>query len=143
MRPGGLVPGGFGHSSGRESSVLLGSSRPLDRNPNQKCVHKRRHHDRLFLVDSESAIDSPDFYQTANGSVLCYDTSSIEFLVRIVHAKNELDRFVRHQKEDGSSSKKSNSECIQPKATSSTSPQAYQGKPQAWPRKFVSFWQIL
>ena len=52
----------------------------LDRNPNQKCVHKRRDHDRLYLIDSESAIDSSDFYQTANGSVSCYDTISIEFL---------------------------------------------------------------
>ena len=63
---------------------------PLDPNPDRKYqpyLHMKSHHDRLFVTDLEAAQDSLEFFQTANGSVFCYDTVPLEFLTKIINFK--------------------------------------------------------
>ena len=81
-RSGGLVSGGFGLSNGRKA-VYFSLVSPLDPNPDQQYkpyLHMKNHHDRLNMIDLEVAQISQDFDQTANGSVLCFDTIPSEFL---------------------------------------------------------------
>ena len=57
----------------------------------------KNHYDRLFGVDLEAAQNSVEFYQTANGSVLCYDTVPSEFLKMIITLRDGSERFVQEE----------------------------------------------
>ena len=71
IRSGGLVPGYFGGSIGR-NAVYFSLVSPFDTNRDPKYkpyIHMKNHNDRLYVIDLEEAQNSLDFYQTANGSV--------------------------------------------------------------------------
>ena len=75
------MPGRFGTTRSRET-VYFSLVSPLDENPDpnyKPYLHVKNHHDMLFVIDLEAAQHSLDFYQTTNGSVLCYDTVPAEF----------------------------------------------------------------
>ena len=96
-KAGGLAPGGLGTTKGRKA-VCISPVSPLDRNPNPKDkpnLHLKNHHDRLFMIDLEAAQNSLEFYQTANGSVKCYDTSS----GRALHQEHQRQRWIRKVRE--------------------------------------------
>ena len=96
------MPWSVGHRPGRKAEYLSLVS-PLDQNPATKCKqfqHSRRHHDRLYVIDPESAHDSLDFYQKANGSVLRYEHNSRRVRIRNVSLRNETDRFVGLRSDD-------------------------------------------
>ena len=57
----------------------------------------KNHYDRLFVVDLEAAQNSVEFYQKANGSVLCYDTVPSEFLKKIITLRDGSERFVQEE----------------------------------------------
>ena len=57
----------------------------------------KNHLDRLFVIDLESAQNSLEFYQTANGSVLCYGTVPFEFLTEIINLKDGSERCREEQ----------------------------------------------
>ena len=63
----------------------------------------------MFVIDVEALQQSLEFYQTANGSVLCYDTVPSEFLTKIINIKDAAERFVKAQSKerDASPTKKS------------------------------------
>ena len=65
----------------------------------KKCkpyLDVKENHDVMYLIDPKTAQESFDFDQTANGSVLCYDTVPAEFLTMIVNLKDGSPRFVQN-----------------------------------------------
>ena len=71
---------------------------PFDKNPDPKYkpyIHMKNHNDRWYVIALEEAQNSLDFYQTANGSVLCYITIPPEFLLKIINLKNKSVRFLK------------------------------------------------
>ena len=101
----------FGSSKGRKA-VYFSLVSPLDPNPDrkyQRYLHMKSHHDRLFVIDLEAAQNSLEFFQTANGSVFCYDTVPLEFLTKIINLKKRIRKvwkrrisrggIVSHEKE--------------------------------------------
>ena len=96
------MPGGFGISKGR-TAVYLSPLSPLDPNHDPKYKpyqHMKQHRDRLFVMDLEAAQNSLEFYQTANGSVLCCDTVPSEFLTKIINLKDGSERFGKGEYEE-------------------------------------------
>ena len=68
----------------------------LDPSPDPKYkpyIHRKNRHDRLFVIDLEAAQNSLEFNQTANESVLCYDTVPSEFLTKIINLKEGSQRL--------------------------------------------------
>ena len=68
--------------------------------PNGDPKHKphipmKNHHDRLCVIDLVEAQNSLEFYQTAKGSVLCYNTIPPEFPAKIISPRNKSVRFLR------------------------------------------------
>ena len=91
------MPGGFGTSKGGKA-VYFSLVSPLDQNPDPKYkpyTDMMNHHDRLLGIDLEAAQNSLEFHQTANGSVLCYDTVLAEFLTMFINIKDGSERFVK------------------------------------------------
>ena len=116
-----LVPWGFRISKGRKA-VYFSVVSPLDPNPDPKYkpyLHMKNHHERLFVMDLE-AQNSLGFYQTANGTVLCYDTVPSEFTTKIINLKDGSERFRKEefQEEQVSPKKKSRCDHGQPRETS-------------------------
>ena len=75
----------------------------LDPNPDPKhkpYYHLNKHHDRLFVFDFDAAQNSLEFYQTANGSVLCHDTIPSEFFINIINPKDGSERFGKSKYKD-------------------------------------------
>ena len=83
----------------RTCTVCFSLVSPLDQNPDPKykpCLHLKNHHHLLFVLILEAAQNPLDFFQqTANGSVLCYNTVLAEFLTKIINIKNGSERFVK------------------------------------------------
>ena len=81
------MPRGFGLCKGRKAVYFsLVSTLDPNRDPKYKpYLNLKNHHDRLFVTDLEAAQNSVEFYQRANGSVLCHDTVPSEFLKKIIH----------------------------------------------------------
>ena len=78
----------------QESSVLL-TRVALDQNPDPKYkpyFHLKYEHDSMFVIDLESAQNALDFHQTANDSVLCYDTVPAEFTTKIININNNTEK---------------------------------------------------
>ena len=99
---GGLLQGGFGQSKGRKT-VYFSFVSPLDSNPNPKYkphFHLKKQYDLMFVIDLEAAQNSRDFYQTANGSILCYDAVPVEFLTKNINIKDGAERFVKAQSKE-------------------------------------------
>ena len=74
----------------------------LDKNPDSKYKphgHREAHHDSMFVTDLHSAFDSLGFRQTANGSVLCYDTVPTEFLYKIINLRSGSEKFAKPRTE--------------------------------------------
>ena len=80
----------------------------------------KNHHERLFVMDLEAAQNSLGFYQTANGSVLCYDTVPSEFLTKIINLKDGSEWFGKeeYKEEQLSPKKRSRHDHGQPRETS-------------------------
>ena len=90
------MAGGVGTSKRQKRSVLLTrlaiGSDPS--NPKYKPkLHLQNQDDRLFVIDLEAAQNSLEFTQTANGSVVCFDTVPSEFHTKIINLKDEPERF--------------------------------------------------
>ena len=49
------------------------------------------------MIDLETALNSLDFFQIANGSVSCYDTVPAEFLIKIIDIKDGSAKFVEEK----------------------------------------------
>ena len=116
------MPGGFGISKGR-TAVYLSPVSPLGPNHDPKYKpyqHMKQHRDRLFVMDLEAAHNSLEFYQTANGSVLCCDTVPSEFLTKIINLKDGSERFgkAEYEEEEPSPKRKSRYDLGQPRDTS-------------------------
>ena len=93
------MPASYGRNRGRKA-VYFSLVSPLDQNPDPKYkpyIHLKCDHDFMFVIDLESAQNAIDFYQTAIGSVLCYDTVPAEFLTKIININSNTERFVRAQ----------------------------------------------
>ena len=80
----------------------------------------KKHHDRLFVIDLDSAQKTIEFYKTVTGSVSCYDTLPAEFLTKIINIKDGTERFVKAQIKlrEALSTKKSRPEHSQSNQTS-------------------------
>ena len=92
-----LVAWGFRIS---RKAVYFSVVSPLDPRPDPKYkpyLHMKNHHERLFVMDLEAAQNSLGFYQTANGTVLCYDTVPSEFLTKIINLKDGSERFGKEE----------------------------------------------
>ena len=104
-KSGGLVRGSWKEQRQEGSALLIrfvSGSKPPD--PKYKSYfHLKNHHDRLFVVDLEAAQNSLEFCQSANGSVVCYDTVPSEFLTKIINIKDGTERVEQAQstKENG------------------------------------------
>ena len=119
---GGLVPRSFGTSKGRKA-VYFSLASQLDPNPDPKhkpYFHLKCHHDQMFVIDLEAAQNSLEFYQTANGSVLCYDAVPSEFLAKITNFKYGSERFEKEElkEEESSPTKRSRRDQGQSRETS-------------------------
>ena len=117
-----LVPWGFRISKGR-NAVYFSVVSPLDPNTDPKYkpyLHMKNHHERLFVMDLEAAQNSLGFNQTANGTVLCYDTVPSEFLTKIINLKDGSERFGKDEylEEQVSPKKRSRHDHGQPRETS-------------------------
>ena len=96
------MPRGFGISKGRKA-VYLSPVSSSDQNPDWKYKpyqHMKQHRDRLFVMDLEAVQNSMVFYQTANGSVMCYDTVPSEFHTQIINLKDGSESFGKEEYED-------------------------------------------
>ena len=94
------MPGGCGASKGRKR-VFFTLVSPLDPNPDPKYkpyLHMKNHHHRLVVIDLEAAQNSLEVYQSANGSVLCYDAVPSEFFKKIINLKDESERCGKEKK---------------------------------------------
>ena len=70
MKTAGLVSGSLGTSKSR-NAVYFSLVSPLDPNPDPKykpCLHLKKHHDLLCVIDLEPAQSSLAIFQTVNGS---------------------------------------------------------------------------
>ena len=97
IQSGELVAGGVGTSKRLKRSVLLTrlaiGSDPS--NPKYKPkLHLQNQDYRLFVIDLEAAQNSLEFNQTANGSVVCFDSS-----VRVPHKDHQPQRRTRKVRE--------------------------------------------
>ena len=73
------MPRRFGTSKDRKTMYFSLVS-PLDPNSHTKYkpyLHMKNHHDRLFVIDLESAQNSLEIHQTANGKCLVLRHSSV------------------------------------------------------------------
>ena len=71
---------------------------PLDTCPDPKCkpyINMKNHHDRLFVVNLLATQNSLEFFQTANGCVLCCDKSS----GRVHHQDHRHQGWIRKVRE--------------------------------------------
>ena len=77
----------------------------------------KNRHDRLFMIDLEAAQNSLQFFQTANGSVLCYDTVPADFLTKIINVQDGSGWFVKEEflEEDSSPTKGNRRDQVQPR----------------------------
>ena len=76
--------------------VAIGSTKPF--------LYFKNHHDRFFVIDLKAAPNSLEFYQTATGSVLSYDTVPSEFLTKIINLEDGSERFGKEENEEEESS---------------------------------------
>ena len=86
------MPRRFGTSKDRKTMYFSLVS-PLDPNSHTKYkpyLHMKNHRDRLFAIDLEPAQNSLEFFQTANGSVLCNGTVPSEFLTETINLKRRI-----------------------------------------------------
>ena len=116
------MPGAFGTCKGR-TAVYLSLVSLLDPCPDptdKPNIHMKNHHDRLFVIDLDATQNSLEIYQTANGSVLCYDTVPSDFLKKIINLKDGSERFGKEEckEEESSPTKKSRCDHGQPRETS-------------------------
>ena len=52
------------------------------------------------MIDLKAAPNSLEFFQTANGSVLSYDTVPSEFLTKIINLEDGSERFGKEENEE-------------------------------------------
>ena len=94
----------------RRKAVYFSLVSSLDPSPDLKYksqFHMKNHHGILFVIDLEAADRSLEFYQTANGNVLCYDTIPSEFFTKIINPNDGSERFAKAEyKEEQPSPKK-------------------------------------
>ena len=108
VNSGELVPGGCGTSTGRTAAYFSLVS-PLDQNSDPKCksyIHIKNHHVFSFVIDLEAVQNSLEFYQTTNGSVVCYDTVPAEFLTKVINIKGGSARFGKEEEEESVTNEK-------------------------------------
>ena len=74
----------------------------------------------MTVIDLEAAQNSLEFYQTANGSALCFDTIPSELFSMIINLKNGSEKFGKeeYKEEQPSPKKKSRYDHGQPRETS-------------------------
>ena len=114
------MPGGSGTSKGRKA-VYFSLVSLLDPCPDPRYksyIHTKNHHDRLFVLDLDAKQNSLEFYQTANGSVLCHDTVPSEFLKEIISLQDGSERFGKEENKKGVFTRKSRCDHGQPRETS-------------------------
>ena len=106
-----LVPGSFWNEQRQTSSVLL-TRIALGSEPGPEVQALTSNHDRLFVIDLDAAQNSLEFYQKANGSVLCHDEVPSELLTKIINLKDGSEKFGKEdiQEEDSSPTKKGDSQ---------------------------------
>ena len=100
MKPEGHVPGPGGFGTSRDRKMYFSLVSPLYRDPDPKhkpLIHLLNQHDLLSVLDLEATQTLLEFYQTADGSVLCYDTVPSECLPKIINIKDGSERIGKAQ----------------------------------------------
>ena len=100
----------------------------------------------MLMISLDMAQNSFEFCQTADGSVLCFDTGPAELLTKIIIIKDGTERFVRAEtkEKEAPPTKKSRSGHCQPRETSGKKSESKNQCPRDTKRKSPAlhrFWK--